>query len=119
MLAGRLGCTRSCCCGPQRAVSLSLPCVSICQPVTLPLLHFANHSPHPPPSYLLHLHAAFYRRERWEAPLASTLLLLRECRQQEHNLQVMSRSPAVLAFDAALAPRVPVLDLLWGDLPGL
>lgn len=32
--------------------------------------------------------AAFYRRERWEGPLASALLLLRECRQHEHDLQV-------------------------------
>lgn len=30
----------------------------------------------------------FYRRERWEGPLANALLLLRECRQHEHNLQV-------------------------------
>lgn len=30
--------------------------------------------------------AGLYRRERWEGPLASTLLLLRECRQHAHDL---------------------------------
>lgn len=32
--------------------------------------------------------AGFYRRERWEGPLASALLLLRECHQHTHDLGV-------------------------------
>ena len=32
--------------------------------------------------------AGFYRRDRWEAPLADALMLLRECRQHGHDVQV-------------------------------
>ncbi len=57
--------------------------------------------------------AGFYRRERWEGPLASALLLLRECHQHTHDLAV--RGTVILciciclSFDCGLWLSFPVL----------
>ncbi|PRW58338.1 hypothetical protein C2E21_2711 [Chlorella sorokiniana] len=77
--------------------------------------------------------AGFYRRERWEGPLASALLLLRECHQNTHNLAAHAelslevsalegsaldpeqRSAMATAAAAVLAPLPPLLDLSFGD----
>lgn len=49
----------------------------------------------------------FYRRERWEGPLASALLLLRECHQHSHDLAVSGASLPLSLIGLSLCEAAP------------